>query len=187
MPKTSIGIDVDGVLADSFSRWLQEAEKRHGIKAFKKDITRYELSEVFPGVTHEQILEDWRLIWDNYGEIRLEDQDIPSIMDNLGGKFNICITTANPSPNIPKWLGENRIPYDRFIHFKSHSEKHQLDGVSVYVDDFHEVAQSVANSGKTAIILRQPYNDAFIKSNRNPRILAAYGWRDLEDILMTQF
>ncbi len=187
MPKKSIGVDVDGVLADSYSKWLQEAEKRYGIKAFKKDITRYEISEVFTGVTRSQVLEDWRIIWDDYGAIQMEDQDIPSIMDNLHGKFNICITTANPSPNIPKWLRENKIPYDRFIHVQSHLEKHRLDGISIYVDDFHEVVQSVANNGKTAIILRQPYNEAFIKSNKNARILVAYGWRDLEDILMRQF
>ncbi len=185
MSRKTIGIDVDGVLADSMSRWLQEAERRYGIKALKADITEYELSDVFPILTHQQILDDWKHIWGNYHEIRLEDRDIPSITDNLHGKFDIYVTTANPSPNIQKWLKMNNIVYDKIIQLPSHTDKHKLDSVGLYVDDFPEVIDSAIKTGKAAIIFRQPYNDEFIKNNSG--VPVAYNWRDLEDILMTQF
>ena len=186
MRRTAIGIDVDGVLADSISKWLQEAEKLYGIKALKKDIVRYELSEVFTTLTRRQVMDTWESMWDDYHEsIMLENESIPSIMEGLHEKFDIVITTSNPSRSIKGWLKSNGIVYDGYVRFDNHLEKHRLDGVRVYVDDFHEVAESVATAGKTAIVLRQPWNEEFIRQNTNPNILLANNWHEIEDILMS--
>ncbi len=187
MKKKAVGIDVDGVLADTISRWLSKAELKFGIKATKKNVTKYELYEIFPGITHKDVLDSWASVWDDYKTIQMEDPDIPSIMDNLHDRFDIWITTANPSQRINDWLRENGIAYDRLINFSSHEDKHKLDGVEIYVDDFHEVVEKVAKHGKKAIILRQPWNDAFIKNNKDPNVLVACNWRDVENMLLNYF
>lgn len=186
MGKKAVGIDVDGVLADTISVWLNDIEGKFGIRAMKRDMIRYELHEILPGMTQRYVFDSWREVWEDYKRIRLEDPDIPSIVDNLHEKFEIYITTANPSPRIKDWLRENSIAYDKFVHFSSHNDKHELDGVGIYIDDFHEVIRNVAGCGKKAVILRQPWNDEFIKANKDPNVLVAYNWREIEDILLEE-
>ncbi len=179
-----IGIDLDGVLADSVSKWLQYAEKEHGIKALKKDIIRYEISEVFTSLTHEEVLMGFKEIWKDYHAIGMESQDIPTILDNLRDKFEIYITTLNKNENVRHWLKDNKIAYQKLIVFDHHYEKHKLEEVSVYIDDFPEVITSVAKVGKTGILLRQPWNEEFAKEDRSKNIRIADGWRQVEEILL---
>lgn len=187
MAKKKLGIDIDGVLADTTSRWLQEAEKLHGIRAIKKDIVRYEISEVFTSLTRDEVITGFRSIWKDYETISLEDPDIPSIMDNLHDKFEIWITTANPSANIGLWLKKNNVPYDRLMQFSRHTDKHKLDNVGIYVDDFHEVIENVVNSNKIGILLRQPWNEEFIKTTKMKNMIVADNWRHIEEILLEKF
>ena len=70
------------------------------------------------------------------------------------------------------------------IVFDHHYEKHKLEEVSVYIDDFPEVITSVAKVGKTGILLRQPWNEEFAKENRSKNIRIADNWRHVEEILL---
>jgi hypothetical protein len=168
------------------SIWLQELERTYGIKALKKDIVRHEFSEVFTSLSRKQIMDLWEQTWDDYKRINLIDRDIPSILDNLRERFSISITTGNPNPNVRKWLSDNRIAYDRFMHFPEKSEKHRTEGIDIYIDDFHQVAKNVAGAGKTAILLRQPWNEGFImtKAKTTDGIVVADNWRHIEWILL---
>ncbi len=182
--KKTLGIDIDGTLADTVSVWLQEFERAYGVKAFKKDLVRHEFSEVFTSLSHDQVIEIFSHAWDVYDRINLIDRDIPSIIDNLRDHFNISITTGNPNPNVKIWLRKNGIAYDRFMHFPEKAEKQKADGVDIYVDDFHEVVKNVAGAGKTAILLRQPWNEGFIRSEKSKGIIIADNWRHIEQILL---
>ncbi|HUB92842.1 MAG TPA: hypothetical protein VL945_02675 [Candidatus Saccharimonadales bacterium] len=185
MDRKTLGIDVDGVLADTVSGFLRETEARFGIKKVKEDITKYSAWDLF-GMSKKDFDEMFRLVWENPEELGIEDRDIPAILDNLHGKFRIYITTAaaGSRERIEWWLNENRIPYDRLLHFTANAEKHKAPDVDIYIDDYYGVVENAIACGKTGIMLRQPWNDDFIRRNRDPRLIVAYGWRDLESILM---
>ncbi len=54
-PKTIIGIDVDGVLADSISVWLQELKIQYKITAKKNDIIHNDLTKLFTSLNRKQV------------------------------------------------------------------------------------------------------------------------------------
>ncbi len=191
MPKRVLGIDIDGVLADTTSKWLQIVERRYGIKAIKKDITRHDIPEVekFASLTEEQYIDAFKEVWSDYKNLQLEDPGIPSILDNLREKFQIYITTASVGTRseIEAWLAKNHIVYDRLAHFSRAKDKHLLNDVDIYIDDYNKVIENLAKNGKTAILLAQPWNEHFIASNKNPKIIVAYNWREIESILVERF
>lgn len=189
MGKTILGIDIDGTLADSISPWLLEAKKRHNIKSTREEIHSYYLETVFTSMSKDEVLDIYKYVWKNPSKILLEDKDIPSILDNLHSIFDIYITTAasGEDDTLRKWLKDNNIQYEKMFHFTSFSQKHALPEVDIYIDDFWTVAERVAQTGRATILLRQPWNDKFIKINKNPNILIAYNWREIEQILLEKF
>lgn len=184
MKKRALGVDLDGVLADTVSAWLQYVEKTRGIRALKGDISRYHVNELFSPLTNDDVLEDLKHVWENYKMVRMEDPMIPQILDNLSNTFKIFVTTVNRHNTVKTWLGENNIPFDDIAVFNDPREKHTLDYIDTYIDDYPEVIKNVAEAGKRAILYRHPWNEDFIKENRNPNILIAYNWTEIEQILM---
>ncbi len=189
MGKKVIGIDIDGTLADSTSAWLAEVERRHNIRATKKELIDYHHENIFSAVKKEEVREIYTKIWDYPDNIKLEDSQIPSILSRIREKFTIYITTATSGEDsaVRAWLAKNNILYDYFLHFSSHNEKHMAQEVNLYIDDYAEVALKVSSIGKQTILLRQPWNRAFIKENKDPNILVADNWKDIERILFEKF
>ena len=187
--KKILGIDVDGVLADSMSIWLQELESRHKIKAIKKDLIYYDLTKVFSSLNRKYVRDLFWSAWSNPERVGLEDPEIPQILDNLHNYFSIHITTAAGTKDelLIRWLKSNRIPYDKLVHLASHREKHLLPDVDIYIEDFDKVAEYVSATGKTTILLSQPWNQEFINKNKDPKIIIAYNWREIEQILLEKF
>lgn len=186
--KRTIGIDVDGVLADSVSRWVQEADRRFGVRAAKKDVVQYDLHKLFTSISHEEVVELFRLVWSDYEKIRLEDPAIPSILSRLHNQFRIYIATATSASRreLTKWLEQNGIVYDNLIQLPHHTDKPKLDSVDIYIDDQAEVIEDVARSGRIGILLRQPWNAGLVRDVKDPRIIVAYNWREIEQILLTR-
>lgn len=183
--KKVIGIDIDGVLADTISRWLQEAELKFGVKAIKKDVMRYDFWDLF-SMSREDFLGLFKLVWENPESLRLEDKDIPAILDNLHEDFKIYITTAavGSREKIEWWLKKNKIPYDKLLHFSGRTEKHTAPEVDIYIDDEIRVIENVVKGGKVGILLRQPWNDEFIQKSKIPSLIVADNWRHVEKILL---
>ncbi len=121
--------------------------------------------------------------------MKLEDPKIPRILDNLHNYFDIYITTAAGTNDrvLVRWLRSNKIPYDKLVHLATHKEKHLITGINIYVEDFDKVAELATGVGKTTILLSQPWNREFIKKNKNPNILAAHNWKEIEQILLEKF
>lgn len=187
MPKT-IGIDLDDVLAATTSKVCLYIEERMNVKFTKRDMVSWNLSSVIPETKgHER--EIYAEVWKNPGQVELEDPDIPSILDNLREKFRICVVTASSGEGevIKQWLKKKGIAYEGFFHLPRSVDKHGVPGIDIYVDDHVLVAENVARSGKVVILLRQPWNEDFIKSNGNPNIIPADNWRHVEEILLTRF
>jgi len=188
MPKT-LGIDLDGVLADTVSRVLREAELKFGIKASKEDIVAYNAEEIFTSLTQKDVSDLFKYAWADYKSIKLEDPRIPTILEDLHDKFRIYITTASDGGDweIKWWLKNNRITYDKLMHFSHNQDKLTARGVEIHIDDFSEVIRSASVAGKVGILLRQPWNEEFIRSNKEPNVIVADDWKQIEQILLNRF
>lgn len=186
--KLTIGIDIDGVLADTISRFLQEAESKFGIKAIKKNVIKYDFWDLF-NISRKEFIDLFKVVWNDPDTLRLEDKDIPSILDNLHETFNIYITTSavGSEEKIALWLKKNKISYYKILHFSGHNEKHTAPEVDIYIDDDGRVIENVIKNNKIGILLRQPWNDEFITKNKKLKMMVADNWREIEQILLTGF
>jgi 5'(3')-deoxyribonucleotidase len=185
MGTKTIGMDLDGVLADSVSRVLAEADSKFGVKAAKEDIVAYDMEKVLTSLTHADVIGMFRSVWDDPGSIPLEDPRIPEILGRLHDGFRICITTAavGERRHISRWLSDNGLVYDELMQFPSLSHKHSAPGVGIYVDDCAWVVENVMNAGKVGILLRQPWNEAFIRESAGRGLMVADDWGHLDRML----
>lgn len=185
--RKTLGLDLDDVLSDSMGVWLRMAEETLGIKSHKREITRYHLTEIFSSLTTMQVREMFRTLWSDYRTMPMLDPDIPKIVGRLKDRYDIAITTATSAKpeDATAWLAQNGIAYDRLVLFNTASEKHQAEGVDIYIDDHPEVVENVASVGKEAILFRQPWNEELITRNPNPNITVVDSWRQIESLLLS--
>ncbi len=179
-----LGVDIDGTLADSVRSVVNSLNVSLGTEIMISNVKSYYLSEVFSGVSHNEILRRFSDAWIDWRNIPLVDNLIPNIMDVLSERFKICITTASVGncKNIQAWLETNSIPFDEYIQVNHADEKSEQE-VDIFIDDFHRVAEMAVASGKRAILLRQPWNEGFLENNKDRRIMEAHSWSSIERIL----
>ena len=188
MEKGIVAIDIDGTLADVVHPWLLIMERDYGIKAMKKDLARYNFWEIF-NIPKEVSYKIFDELWSHPERVMLEDKDIPSIIDNISSMYKIRILTATigKEDNVKRWLKANRIKFDEYMHMEHRNLKHTLNDVAVYIDDSPEEVKEMANSGKNAILLRQPWNADFDTTPYKDRIAVAENWGQIEDMLINNW
>ncbi len=187
MGKDTVAIDIDGTLADIVHPWLLIMERDFGIKAMKEDLTRYDFWEIF-NIPKEDSYRIFVEMWNHPESIMVEDRDIPSIIDNISSMYRVRILTATVGKDndVKGWLKANRIIFDEYMHVEHSNLKHTLDDVAIYVDDSPNEVKEIANAGKKAILLRQPWNAGFDTSPYKGRISVAENWRQIEDMLINK-
>ena len=180
----TIGIDVDGTIADVVNAWLRMAREKFAVNANKSDIIKYDFWELFD-IPRERWFETFKELWNNPDNIGLESERIPEILHALHSRYNISIVTATvgEQAKVRYWLQRNGIEYDNIIFMQNALEKGNADGISIYVDDYAGVASRIASSGRKVILLSQPWNAEFANNNKNPNVIVAKNWDDVERIL----
>ncbi len=185
--RRSVGIDLDGTLADTTSRWTEIASETIGRKVRKSDITEYSISQAL-GITYETVMDIFKKTWQDHAAIRLEDGRIPVILSRINQHYDTYITTAtNASPEaVREWVVMHGIKVNcEIIHLDSSSKKAHLD-IDILIDDHPDVAVHAASLGKTAILIRQPWNESLAKSNDSSSIHVAEDWGHIERLLLRE-
>jgi 5'(3')-deoxyribonucleotidase len=176
----AIGVDFDDTIVDYVKALLKELEKEHGIKARFEDITKWHISDLFPGVLDDDkvrrlFIKAWK---DEYLNMKLVDPKLPSIINRLRKDFLIYITTASfaTDTEITQFLKSFGIGYDKLVHVRHHNEK-LLDEISIYIDDNPNLAKEFAEAGKYVVVFERPWNKAL---KAGGRIIKAPNWEEIE-------
>lgn len=189
MATLTLGIDIDGTQTDTWGTLLRLAERRYGIIAAKKDMRRHELreNEPFKRITQQQATELFSDVWKNYKTIPLEHARIPEIINTIKKAYSPVYTvtsTIADNMTICNYYSHRGIKIEGGIFWFGEPEKKVNSGVDVIVDDHYKVVEAFANSGKTAVLLAQPWNEEFRKSNgSNKNIKIAHNWTEIPEIL----
>jgi uncharacterized HAD superfamily protein len=160
--RLKIGLDIDGVVADSFPVFLRELNKHYG-----KDITEiydYDMSKVYD------------VAWEDLGDFF--DQNVeylfsaPKPMEGavdtihswLGEGHEIVYITARKcgleEEVTLKWFDQHRIPRDKtvFVGGASKTFAAKEFGVDVFIEDFMSNALEIASIGVPVLLFDAPYN-----------------------------
>ena len=183
--RPAIGIDLDDTIANGLAFIIRYLKENYDIDLTHKHGNGPAQADFF-GITNEQNNEMFREMWDHPDEIKLMDKNIPRIIQFLSKDYELYLVTATVAPkeSYTKWLLEHDIKFDNVVHVNRSNKKIIYGiklGIGYYIDDFSEVAKSVADAGKQALLFKRPWNIDFADHNENPLIKPVDNWSDIKE------
>lgn len=182
----SIGFDIDGVVADTMTLFLDIARNEHNISHIRyNDITQYILencldmdSEIISLII-EKLLDGSR------------DADLKPVKDSLGvlnrlGKEHapLCFVTARPSLEpIQKWIfnqlevEESNIDIVATGSFEAKTGVLLSRGISWFVEDRLETCFLLKDAGINPVVFKQPWN------RKQHPFIEADSWQEIESMI----
>lgn len=174
-----LGIDIDGVLADALTTWLEHLNRHFDQKKARKDMVHYQFEKVF-SVSWEEMDGFFR----SNQEILLTNispmEKAQETMEQLAGEHEILLITARPQEYrsiTEKWLNEHSIPYHELImtDFLDKSGHCLNCGLDLFIEDSLENAISIHACGIPVLLFDAPYNKAPLPKG----IIRQYSWREI--------
>ena len=166
-----MALDVEGVLADHLSAWL-EKKRKEGLNISRDEIT-WSFTN-FPEGTLEDFLSFTDKLWEtDWKKFPPLEKDISKKTRKLFKLTNYDIVTfRNKVPYIKMWLSWNGIPFSRVIYT---NDKISL-GYLIYVDDCPFLAEQIREN-QILLLYDRPYN-RHVKEAEN-----IYRVRSLDDVI----
>lgn len=156
-----IGVDIDGVISDSYPVWLQELNLHYGKNITV--LTDYEIHLVFD------------VPWDDMNNFFVQNSErllfmpkpVPGAKEGIEalireGHKIVYVTARTPEEEevTLRWLNKNQIPHEKvlFTAFKSKVDLVKQWGIEVFIEDYQVNAQKIAESGVPVFLLDSTYN-----------------------------
>jgi len=189
IPPSAVAFDIDGVIADTMTLFLEIARQDYAIEGIRlSDITSYDLAEclkIDTGILNEISLK----IID--GAYRTPLKTMPgaaSVLSMIAGCHSpVLFVTARPYPGpIIDWISENiglrpeQIDMITTGSFEGKAETLLDRGVSYFVEDRLETCFHLSTVGVTPIVFQQPWN------RRPHQFLEVNGWSALGGLIDTK-
>ena len=163
-----IGIDIDGVIADSEPLYRQTINKLFNLRLKQKDITSYKYEES-ARLTDNQMRLFWKTFYHEGGWLKIKPiKGAKKFLNKLKReKHKIVIVTSRPREHIKKetyqWLKKHKMPYSELIFLEKHESKHQaalLHGhkFDYFIEDYYEYALDLAQRGVKLLLMDYPWN-----------------------------
>lgn len=163
-----IGIDIDGVIADSEPVYRKTINKLFNLHLKQKDITSYKYEEC-TGLTDDQMHLVWKTFYREGGWLKIEPiKGAKRFLDkSKREKHRIVIVTSRPREHIKEetyqWLKKHKIPYSEIIFLENHDSKHQaalLRGhkFDYFIEDHYKYALDLAQRGVKVLLVDYPWN-----------------------------
>lgn len=163
-----IGIDIDGVIADSEPAYRRMINRLFNLRLKQKDITSYKYEEC-AGLTDDQMRLFWKTFYHEGGWLKIKPiKGVKKFLDKLKReKHRIVIVTSRPRKHIKKetlqWLKEHKMPYSELIFLENHKSKHQaalLRGhrFDYFIEDYYKYALDLAKRKVKVLLMDYPWN-----------------------------
>ncbi len=181
-----IGVDIDGVLADSLSLWINELNSY-----FKKDKRVEQIRLLDICETYEVTPLELSVFLARKGRyLMTRPMPITGASQYLGmikKQHDIYIVTARDErykQETVDWLNKHNLPYDELILLGSHEKKEAClsRNLSVLVEDTLEIGVKVSSAGVPVLLLDAPYNQGALPD----LVYRAYSWFDVYRTIMIE-
>lgn len=170
--RLTIGIDVDGVLADQISGVLPLIKARHGVSLMYADVTDWRLPIKDTDIAEEIV----RAQSDRAYVLGMPAHDgARRVLTFLHKTHRLVVMTARQGEAATswtaEWLDKNRLPYDEVASGReARKSEHRSD---VLIDDYiGNIEEFLANTNGVGVLVDQPWNrkretlDAFAREGR---------------------
>jgi uncharacterized HAD superfamily protein len=182
-----IGIDIDGVLADSDPSFRAHLQKIYQRPFLRKDVVYFDYQKCF-GLSLVQIEDFWQTFsaQGKWEKIKV----IPGALSVLKhfNKKDIILITARPDylkKETLSWLKMNKIPYSRLLFMAGESKHHDVLAHKLkfdyFIEDRFEYSRDLADLGIKVLLLNYPWNKKF---GEYPGITRVNSWKDIGKIIL---
>lgn len=175
-----IGVDIDGVVSDSYPTWLQELNRHYG-----KNITvldDYEMHLVF-----DVPMDDMNNFFvGNVERLFMIPQPVSGAKEGIEtllreGHEVIYITARTPEERdiTVRWFTTHGIPHERVLcaGFKSKVDLVKQWGIEAFIEDYQVNARLIAESGVPVLLLNASYNQGELPTG----ITRCQNWQEIID------
>ena len=177
--KLKIGLDIDGVVADSFPVFIRELNRHYGKDI--KELNNYDMTEIY-GVAWDEMSQFFH---DNMDYLFSAPKPMPGAVDSINylleAGHEIIYVTARASGAEEKitckWFEDNKI-YRKKAYFTGGMSKTfavKENAVDIFVDDFLTNALEIASLGVPVLLMDSPYNQGKLPQG----VIRCYCWEDI--------
>jgi len=182
----AVAFDIDGVVADTISLFVEIIRNDFNIKWLKyDDITSYSL-EGIDGVDHDVVAAAIEKVLEGNYKGPLKPFDgAPEVLKRLGRDYGpVLFVTARPHPGpIEQWIAETiGLPPESTEIIATGSFEGKTDillkrNISFFIEDRFETCVLLKDAGITPILFKQPWN------RKNQLFFEVNNWKELEAII----
>lgn len=153
-----ISLDVDGVLADVNTPWLQRHNQRAGTTYQFQDMVDWGFRGI--GSTTAEMMPLYDLVWnEDWPEVRcLASSSLIGALAEIAHVDLVTSRTTATMQSLRRWLQSHGISNLNIILNEQHRSKADLD-YDIYIDDDPRLAAAIADRPKQRLLLvDQPWN-----------------------------
>ena len=172
MKRLTIGLDIDGVIAEAVNAMLPVITEVCNRPLSPEDINRRDLGEAL-NIDEKSV----RYIWEKTLETDLlrHASPIDGAVAGLSelGRHEIWIVTARPAflrDLTVAWFQENNIRYDHIVFDRMGDKISAGPEFDVFVEDFIEKARIFAHAGIFTLLFDQPWNQVDVLPENCQRV-----------------
>jgi uncharacterized HAD superfamily protein len=174
-----IGVDIDGVLANSLPLWVTELNKFFNKNKRIEEIHLYEIHKAY-----EITAADFNLFLERKGSLLMSDpapvRGSSYYLGRLKQQHEICIISARDKKYFQEtedWLKKNRLQYDELLLLGSHEKKEYCleKNLKVLVEDTLEIGIKVSAAGIPVMLMDAPYNRGVLPE----LIYRKHSWKEI--------
>jgi len=157
-----IGVDIDGVLANSLPLWVAELNNFFNKSKQLEEIHLYDIHK-----TYQISQRDLKVFLEHRGRYLMKSPEPMTgasyYLGRIKQSHEIFIITARDKKywdETQGWLKKHGLPYDELLLLGSHDKKESCleRNVKVLVEDTLEIGAEVSSAGIPVLLLDAPYN-----------------------------
>ncbi|MHB1043252.1 MAG: 5' nucleotidase, NT5C type [Eubacteriales bacterium] len=174
-----LGVDIDGVLADSLALWVRELNRFFRKEKKVEEIHLYDISQTY-GITSKQ-LEEFMSARGSFimSQVPLM-RDAGYYLRRIRHYHEIFIVTAREDKyerETREWLLRHGLPHDELVLLGSHQKQSACKGMSLgaLVEDTLEIGLNVSAAGVPVLLFDAPYNQGSLP----PLVFRQRSWEEV--------
>ncbi|MFZ5646491.1 MAG: 5' nucleotidase, NT5C type [Bacillota bacterium] len=181
-----IGVDIDGVIADSQPVIINKLNQHFGSNYTLKDFVNFDPVKMFGMDRRDLDL----FIMQKEQEIIEEAVPVPGAVDTLkdlsAGNKIIIVSARTPVylDYTLAWLDRYNIPRDKLILLGQHDKRQScLDlCVDIFIEDNKKNAEQISSCGIPVLLMDATYNQGKLPDN----ITRVYNWNEIREYILSR-